>query len=119
MSRITISPVATKLSARVVGTPSQCIASLHRNSRSDERSTARPSAVREYGVFPGRPHLAFLPPPPAAALVCRGRGGARCAPPTTHGGAAARRGPHYPGRGGGAPRGPEGGIGVGGPRERR
>jgi hypothetical protein len=40
-------------SARVVGTPRWCIASLHRNSRSEERSTARPSALREYGVGPG------------------------------------------------------------------
>ena len=28
------------------------MASLHRNSRIDERSTARPSARREYGVGP-------------------------------------------------------------------
>jgi hypothetical protein len=28
------------------------MASLHRNSRIDDRSTARPSAVREYGVGP-------------------------------------------------------------------
>lgn len=28
------------------------VASLHRNSRIDERSTARPSARREYGVGP-------------------------------------------------------------------
>jgi hypothetical protein len=35
-----------------VGTPRWCIASLHRNSRIDERSTARPSALREYGVGP-------------------------------------------------------------------
>ena len=28
------------------------MASLHRNSRTEERSTARPSAVREYGVMP-------------------------------------------------------------------
>ena len=44
MSRTTVSPVATRHSARVVGTPRWCIASLHRNSRTDERSTARPSA---------------------------------------------------------------------------
>ena len=34
-------------SARVVGMPSACIASEHRNSRIDERSTARPSPMRE------------------------------------------------------------------------
>jgi hypothetical protein len=28
------------------------VASLHRNSRIDDRNTARPSAVREYGVRP-------------------------------------------------------------------
>jgi len=39
-------------SARVVGTPRWCIASLHTSSRSDERSTARPSARREYVVGP-------------------------------------------------------------------
>ena len=37
-------------SARVVGTPSACSASDARNSRIDERSTARPSPMREYGV---------------------------------------------------------------------
>ena len=52
MSRRTWSPVSTRLSARVVGTPRWCIASLQRNSRIDERSTARPSARREYGVGP-------------------------------------------------------------------
>jgi hypothetical protein len=35
------------LSARVVGMPRACMASLHRNSRMDERSTARPSPMRE------------------------------------------------------------------------
>ena len=39
-------------SARVVGTPRPCMASLHRNSRMLERSTARPSPMREYGVRP-------------------------------------------------------------------
>ena len=34
-------------SARVVGMPSACMASLARNSRIDERSTARPSPMRE------------------------------------------------------------------------
>ena len=33
--------------ARVVGTPRAAIASEHKNSRIDERSTARPSAKRE------------------------------------------------------------------------
>jgi hypothetical protein len=45
-------PVVTKLSARVVGTPKWCSASLAKNSRIDERSTARPSPAREYGVRP-------------------------------------------------------------------
>ena len=53
MSRTTCSPVATRLSARVVGTPRWCIASLHRNSRTDERSTARPSARARVGRGPG------------------------------------------------------------------
>ena len=39
-------------SARVLGMPRACIASEHRNSRIDERSTARPSPMREYGVLP-------------------------------------------------------------------
>jgi len=47
MSRTTASPVATRLNARVVGTPSACMASEHTNSRKLERSTARPSALRE------------------------------------------------------------------------
>ena len=34
------------------GCPGACIASEHRNSRIDERSTARPSPMREYGVSP-------------------------------------------------------------------
>ena len=34
-------------SARVVGMPSACIASEPRNSRMDERRTARPSPMRE------------------------------------------------------------------------
>ena len=51
-SRITSSPVVTRDSARVVGTPRWCMASLHRNSRIDERRTALPSANREYGVLP-------------------------------------------------------------------
>ncbi len=42
----------TTASARVVGMPSACIASEPRNSRIDERSTARPSPMREYGVRP-------------------------------------------------------------------
>ena len=39
-------------SARLVGMPSACMASLHRNSRMELRSTARPSPMREYGVSP-------------------------------------------------------------------
>lgn len=42
----TWSPVATRLSARVVGTPMAAIASLAMYSRIEERSTARPSAMR-------------------------------------------------------------------------
>ena len=38
---------ATTASARVVGMPSACMASEQRNSRIDERSTARPSPMRE------------------------------------------------------------------------
>ena len=41
-----------RLRARVVGTRRQCMASLARNSRTDERSTARPSAPRQKGVCP-------------------------------------------------------------------
>ncbi len=52
MSRRTLSPVTVSDSARVVGMPSAAIASLPMNSRTEERSTARPSAVREYGVSP-------------------------------------------------------------------
>ena len=43
---------ATSESARVVGTPMWCIASDTRYSRTDERSTARPSPPRENGVVP-------------------------------------------------------------------
>jgi hypothetical protein len=39
-------------SARVVGMPRPCMASEHRNSRIELRSTARPSPMREYGVRP-------------------------------------------------------------------
>ena len=52
MSLMTSSPVETIDSALVVGTPRWNIASLHRNSRIDERNTAFPSANREYGVTP-------------------------------------------------------------------
>ena len=47
MSRNTSSPVVTRLNARVVGTPRWNIASLHKNSRIDERSTARLPALDE------------------------------------------------------------------------
>eukprot|EP00967_Tisochrysis_lutea_P009461 scaffold11158_cov32-Tisochrysis_lutea.AAC.2 len=43
---------AIKDSARVVGTPRWCIASDTRNSRTLDRSTARPSPPRENGVVP-------------------------------------------------------------------
>mmetsp|Transcript_25905 Transcript_25905/g.60459 ORF Transcript_25905/g.60459 Transcript_25905/m.60459 type:complete len:217 (-) Transcript_25905:87-737(-) len=43
---------ATSERARVVGTPSASIASETRNSRTDERRTARPSPPREKGVVP-------------------------------------------------------------------
>lgn len=52
MSRRTASPVATRERARVVGMPSATNASDAANSRTDDRSTARPSARREYGVDP-------------------------------------------------------------------
>ncbi len=52
MSRTTSSPVVTNDNARVVGTPRWYIASLQRNSRIEDRSTALPSADREYGVIP-------------------------------------------------------------------
>mmetsp|Transcript_2302 Transcript_2302/g.10456 ORF Transcript_2302/g.10456 Transcript_2302/m.10456 type:complete len:275 (+) Transcript_2302:1139-1963(+) len=42
----------TNDSARVVSTPSACIASDARNSRTEDRSTARPSAPRQKGVGP-------------------------------------------------------------------
>ena len=47
MSRITSSPVVTKDSALVVGTPKWNMASLHRNSLIEERRTAFPSANLE------------------------------------------------------------------------
>ncbi len=47
VSRRTASAEPATASARVVGTPSERIASEHRNSRIDERSTARPSPMRE------------------------------------------------------------------------
>mmetsp|Transcript_11327 Transcript_11327/g.28590 ORF Transcript_11327/g.28590 Transcript_11327/m.28590 type:complete len:219 (+) Transcript_11327:406-1062(+) len=46
------SPETTRLSARVVSTPRRNMASLARNSRMEERSTARPSARRQKGVGP-------------------------------------------------------------------
>ena len=51
-SRCTGNSEPTIASARVVGMPRAAIASEHRNSRIDERSTARPSPIREYGVRP-------------------------------------------------------------------
>lgn len=50
--RTTPSPVITTQRQRVVGTRSAAIASDARNSRTHERSTARPSNCREYGVVP-------------------------------------------------------------------
>ena len=52
VSRITRSPVVTAASARVVGMPSACMASLTRYSRSTGPSAARPSPPREKGVRP-------------------------------------------------------------------
>ena len=52
MSRMTLAPVVTRDSARVVGMPSAASDSLAINSRTLLRSTARPSADREYGVSP-------------------------------------------------------------------
>ena len=37
----------TTAKARDVGTPKKCMASLHKNSRIDERKTARPSPILE------------------------------------------------------------------------
>ena len=48
----TISPVPTRLSARVVGTRRWCMASDTRNSLTLLRSTARPSKPRLKGVRP-------------------------------------------------------------------
>mmetsp|Transcript_65941 Transcript_65941/g.148834 ORF Transcript_65941/g.148834 Transcript_65941/m.148834 type:complete len:248 (-) Transcript_65941:577-1320(-) len=45
-------PDWTRLSARVVGTPRACMCSDARNSRTELRSTARPSAPRQKGVRP-------------------------------------------------------------------
>ena len=51
--RCTVSVLDTyKLSDRDVGTPSACMCSCARNSRTLDRSTARPSAPRQYGVRP-------------------------------------------------------------------
>ena len=47
ISLTTISPVVTRERARVVGTPRWNIASLHKNSRIEERKTALPSENRE------------------------------------------------------------------------
>ncbi len=47
VSRITGASLPVIASARVVGMPSPCIASEHRYSRIVERSTARPSPMRE------------------------------------------------------------------------
>ena len=52
VSRLTGSSEPTMASARVVGIPKACTASLHKNSRMEERRTARPSPMREYIVFP-------------------------------------------------------------------
>mmetsp|Transcript_77004 Transcript_77004/g.202032 ORF Transcript_77004/g.202032 Transcript_77004/m.202032 type:complete len:227 (+) Transcript_77004:201-881(+) len=46
------SPDTTRERARVVETPMACMASETRNSRTLERSTARPSAPRQKGVCP-------------------------------------------------------------------
>ena len=53
VSRYTSWSLPTMHSARVVGMPRPCMASEHRYSRMLERSTARPSPLREYGVVPG------------------------------------------------------------------
>ena len=52
ISRGTVEDDVTMVAALVVGMPSACIASEHRNSLMLDRSTFRPSAVREYGVVP-------------------------------------------------------------------
>mmetsp|Transcript_33062 Transcript_33062/g.112241 ORF Transcript_33062/g.112241 Transcript_33062/m.112241 type:complete len:228 (-) Transcript_33062:611-1294(-) len=50
--RVVSPPETTSDKALVVSTPRKCIASDARNSRSDDRSTARPSAPRQKGVWP-------------------------------------------------------------------
>ena len=52
LSRMTGSSPAAIASARVVGIPSASSASLARNSRTVERTTARPSPKRENAVRP-------------------------------------------------------------------
>jgi len=47
VSRRTGAGEPVTLRAREVGMPRPCMASLHRNSRMLERSTARPSPMRE------------------------------------------------------------------------
>ena len=52
MSRTTSPPLVQRDNARVVGTPIAAINSLQTYSRIEDRSTALPSALREYGVIP-------------------------------------------------------------------
>mmetsp|Transcript_22795 Transcript_22795/g.77099 ORF Transcript_22795/g.77099 Transcript_22795/m.77099 type:complete len:231 (+) Transcript_22795:979-1671(+) len=51
-ARLAVSPLETRDSARVVGTPRANMASDAKNSRTEDRSTARPSAPRQNGVVP-------------------------------------------------------------------
>ncbi|KAG1524347.1 hypothetical protein G6F50_018539 [Rhizopus delemar] len=62
VSRMTGSSDPTSASARVVGIPNPCMASLARYSRTEERSTARPSPIREYGVMPAPFNCSSQPP---------------------------------------------------------
>ena len=56
--------LTTRHRARVVGTPRRSIASLPRNSRTDDRNTARPSAPRQNGVCPAPLSCSSYRPPP-------------------------------------------------------
>ena len=67
-------------SARVVGMPSAAIASEHRNSRIDERNTARPSPMREYGVSPAP--LSCNSMRPGVGVSVAGRSPSRMARPS-------------------------------------
>ncbi|CFW38429.1 Uncharacterised protein [Bordetella pertussis] len=62
VSRMTGSSDTTRARERLVGMPRPCMASLARYSRTDERNTARPSPMREYGVMPAPLSCSSQPP---------------------------------------------------------